>query len=206
MSCATTSSSNVCGILQINPNTAKIFIKFAQNGCSCSGACQCKAQLTMLNTHINIRRDGPKYSPSYGCCGNPVHRVQNCPILPGQLSYPFPTYIVPCPDPVAPPFFDCKPTCPPTYEAWYYKFPPFVRYPLFSKKLNELCFFLDDLFYQAPRGRYVADLFINEAYCSSLRLQYNKSCHIESARAEQFNQNPCADLNPAPHCVTPDCG
>ena len=198
MSC--TPVKNICGILNVGPTTAKIFMTVGSGvGCKCAAnSCLCQDRLTAENTYINIRRDGPKYGPSFGCCGNPAHRVENCPILPGDLSFPFPTFIVPCPDPVAPPFVNSS-------GSWFYKFPPFVKYPLFSKSGSELCFFLDSIFYNVPRGRYVADLFVNNVYCDSLRLKYDNSCRISASRAQKFTSNPCADANPAKECPTDSC-
>lgn len=187
-----------CNVLNVTPNTAKLFITVASKGCPCPNMCVCGNGFNSETTSIYIRRDGPKYSPSYGCCGNPVHRVQDCPILPGQLSFPFPTFIVPCSDPVAPPFdSNCS--------QWYYKYPPFVQYKLFSVNGNELCFFLDSIFYNAPEGRYVADLFVNGALTGYQRLKFSKSMYIKTARSQQFNRVSCSDMNPSPICST-DCG
>lgn len=194
MTCCDT-QTNSCHVLNVDGNTAKIFITTASGlGCGCKVSCLCTNKLTAANTWINIRRDGPVYRHnSFGCCGNPAHRVDDCPILPGDLSYPYPTYIVPCPDPVAPPF-------PPVNGGVFYKYPPFVQYPLFEQKGNQLGFFLDDYFYNAPKGRYVADLFVNECHCGHQKLNYKKGCRIVGAKAVQFNQNPCADMTPAPDC------
>lgn len=195
MSCNGNNQVSNCDVLIVDGNTAKIFMTIASGiSCGCGTPCSCNNSLNNTNTWINIRRDGPVYRHnSFGCCGNPSHRVQNCPILPGQLSFPFPTYIVPCPDPVAPPFAS-------GFPGQFYKYPPFVQYSLFSKHQNELCFFLDSLFYVAPKGRYVADLFVNEVYCSSLRLNYKKGCRIQSFRSQQFVRNACDDMNPSPEC------
>lgn len=193
MSCE---SLNGCNVLNVTSATAKLFITVETRGCACVNMCRCSTGFNSDTTSIYIRRDGPKYSPSFGCCGNPAHRVNNCPILPGQLSYPYPTYIVPCPDPIAPPF-NCDPG-----SYWYYKFPPFVQYKLFSRNGNELCFFLDSIFYDAPAGRYVADLFVNDVYTGSQRLKYSTGYRISSARTQQFNRQPCADNMPSPSCNT----
>lgn len=196
MSCDT--NQVACGILNITPATAKLFITVAARGCGCANMCRCSSGFNPDTTWIYIRRDGPRYSPSFGCCGNPIHRVDNCPILPGQLTYPFPTYIVPCPDPVAPPFFNGP-------NQWFYKFPPFVQYKLFSKSGSELCFFLDSTFYNAPDGRYVADLYVNGDLVSCVRLKYRSGLGISSARSQNFNRSACADNNPSPQCPTIDC-
>lgn len=200
MSCNGNNQVSNCGVLTVDNNTAKIFMSIASGiGCGCHGACICGNGLNSTNTWINIRRDGPVYRHnSFGCCGNPAHRVENCPILPGQLSFPYPTYIVPCPDSVAPPFVGSAP-------GLFYKYPPFVQYSLFSKQQNQLCFFLDSLFYGAPKGRYVADLFVNEVYCSSLRLNYKRGCRIQSFSSQSFGRNPCADMEPSPACPTATC-
>jgi hypothetical protein len=198
-----------CGVLDVTAQTAKIFLTVAASGCSCTNMCQCSAGFNPATTWIYIRRDGPKYAPSFGCCGNPAHRVQNCPILPGDLSFPFPTFIVPCNYPVAPPFpcgsvpISCDPDA--NSIQWFYKYPPFVQYNLFSRNGNELCFFLDSIFYDAPKGRYVADLFVNGVWAGCQRIRYDKGMHIQSARVQQFNRNACADNNPSPQCSTPDC-
>ena len=188
---------NGCHVLQIDGNTAKIFLGITSGiGCGCKVSCLCPNKLTAANTWINIRRDGPVYRHNaFGCCGNPAHRVDDCPILPGQLSYPYPTYIVPCPYPVAPPAF-------PAGGGVFYKYPPFVQYPLFERKGNQLGFYLDDYFYNAPKGRYIADLFVNEQHCSHQRLKYDKGCRITSATAVQVTKPMCSDMTPAPSC---DC-
>jgi len=207
MSCGTETVG--CGVLNITPQTAKIFLTVASRGCGCVNMCLCSNGFNATNTAIYIRRDGPRFAPAFGCCGNPAHRVQDCPILPGDLSFPFPTYIVPCDFPVAPPFpcgstpIPCEPPDP-TALAWFYKYPPFVQYNLFSRNGNELCFFLDSLFYDAPKGRYVADLFVNGEWAGCQRLKYDKGFHIQSARSQQFNQAACADMDPSPQCPT-DC-
>lgn len=194
MSCCDDLGNN-CEVIQIDTNTAQLVITIGSGiGCGCKVTCTCSTALNSGNTWINIRRDGPVYRHnSFGCCGNPAHRVNNCPILPGDLSYPFPTYIVPCPDPVAPPF-------PPVNAGIFYKYPPFVQYPLFTRKGNALTFYLDDYLYNAPKGRYVADLFVNEAHCSHVKLNLNKSCRVLQAKAVQFTQSPCTDMNPSPDC------
>lgn len=197
MSTCSTSNTIGCGVLKVCPQTAKIFLT-VESGCGCVNMCRCSTGFNPDTTSIYIRRDGPRFSPSFGCCGNPSHRVENCPILPGDLSYPFPTFIVPCPDPVAPPFLNsgCQ---------WFYMFPPFVQYKLFSRNGNELCFFLDSIFYDAPSGRYVADLYVNGALVGHQRIKYDKNSRIVSARSQQFGRNACADNNPSPQCPTADC-
>lgn len=191
-----------CGVVPVNQDTAKLFITVARKGCGCVNMCLCSNGFNATNTWIYVRRDGPKYSPSFGCCGNPSVRIDNCYLLPGQFSFPLPTYIVPCPDPVAPPFPPCNAGDP--NAQWYYKYPPFVQYNLFSRNGNELCFFLDSIFYNMPSGRYVADLYVNGELSGCLRLKYNKGYNIQSARAQQFVQPMCADMDPSPQCPT-DC-
>lgn len=197
MNCAATTNS--CGILQVDSNSPKIFLSIASGlDCGCSGACGCGNGLTAENTYTTIRRDGPVLSNSYGGCANPVNQIYNCPILPGQLQYPMPTFIVPCPNPsgVAPIG---------TINGVAYKYPPFVRYNLFSKSLNELCFYLDGIFFNAPSGRYVADLFIDDEYIDSQKIQYTAKTRIKSFRSQRASFSACADNNPAPECSTPDC-
>lgn len=198
MTCGSFSDDSKCRVLQVDTKTATISLSIANGiGCGCSGACACQNQLTPDNTFITIRRDGPKDRSSFGGCGNPAHRVFDCPVLPGQFSYPFPTFIVPCPDPVAP---SIQPNWPVTY-----KYPPFVRYNLFSKLGSKLTFYLDHLFYDAPKGRYIADLYVNNSKCSFVRLNLNKECHITEVSSSQFNRNACVDLNPSPYCPTATC-
>lgn len=187
-----------CGVLNVDQQTAKIFITVGRKGCGCPNICQCGNGFNPDTTWIYIRRDGPKYSPAYGCCGNPAHRILDCPILPGDLQYPMPTFIVPCPDPVAPPFGCLNDP----NNGWYYKYPPFVQYKLFSRSGNELCFFLDSIFYNAPDGRYVADLYVNGDLSGHLRIKYSKGYDIQSAKSQSFTRPACSDMNPAPACPT----
>lgn len=182
--------SPTCGIIKVDSTIATISLDIgASNACGCSG-------IDAANTYITIRRDGPVYtgSPS-SSCGNPVVQIQNCPILPGQMSYPLPTMIVPCPNPTVQP---CG-TVAPSQNVWY-KFPPFVKYPLFEQRQGSLVFYLDNLFYQAQPGRYVADLYINGSYCSSQKLQLSASCGIQSFSSKAFSRAPCADMNPSMEC------
>lgn len=83
MSTCSTSEAIGCGVLKVCPQTAKLFITVASRGCSCVNMCRCSTGFNADTTSIYIRRDGPRYSPSFGCCGNPAHRVLDCPILPG---------------------------------------------------------------------------------------------------------------------------
>jgi len=198
MKCSAATTAG-CGVLNVTAQTAKLFITVESVGCGCVNMCQCSAGFSSDTTSIYIRRDGPKYAPSFGCCGNPAVRILNCPLTPGDFSFPLPTFLVPCPDPVAPPFADCG------SEGWFYKYPPFVQYKLFSRRGNELCFFLDSIFYAAPAGRYVADLYVNGLLAGHQRLKYSTGYRINSARTQDFNRKACADLNPSPECSTPDC-
>ena len=80
-----------------------------------------------------------------------------------------------------------------------------MQYKLFSRNANELCFFLDSIFYDAPPGRYVADLFVNGVLVGHQRIKYDKGYMITSARSQQFNRSACADNSPSPQCPTTDC-
>jgi hypothetical protein len=116
--------------------------------------------------------------------------------VPGNFSFPLPTFIVPCNYPVAP-MTDCSGQ---QTVQLYFKYPPFVKYPLFDKSSNQLIFYLDSLFYKAYAGRYIADLFVNDEYCGSQRLLLEKKCRISKVSTQRFNRRACDDMNPSPEC------